>query len=78
MDREFALLHNLISIARIRVPVLVKDYRVDEFIKGIRIKKKIAIKTNVRTIYRGAFAGALLKSMSRLRRGCIGTDRASF
>lgn len=37
MAREFALLHNLISIARICVPALVKDYRVDEFIKGIRI-----------------------------------------
>lgn len=63
MDREFALLHNLISIARIRVAALARDYRADEFIKGI-IALNIEIKTDVfvlRTIYRGAFAGALLK-----------------
>jgi len=35
MDREFALLHNLISIARIRVSALARDYHADEFIKGI-------------------------------------------
>lgn len=56
MDREFALLHNLISIARIRVVALARDYRADEFIKGM-----IALYTEIKTdVFRGAFAGALL------------------
>lgn len=46
MDRESALLHNLISIARIRVAALARDYRADEFIKGI-IVLYIEVKTGV-------------------------------